>query len=415
MIIQHNIISEFGNRILKSTNKRLGKSGEKLSGGYVINRAADNVAGLAISEKMRGQIRGLNRAKENIQEGIEYVKNADGAMNEITGMVQRMRELTVQALNDTNTKEDKEQIQLEITQLQNEIDRMINHTEYNTKDIFDKHEPIYDSLLGNRNWDVDQVHEVYTPDNYLNIRLAPEYNPSEITVQVSEGNYTTYELLETIEDQLEGKAPDGTSLLIEYYKGGTCNLTFENGTEIENVDGDIPKLEAVLENGLLKLQYAIYGEHTIFDIRGTAKDILFFGKDGRDIAERMRLQIGANAGQELTLYKIPLSSALMKIDTLLVTNHSYAQYALKHLDYALNYINNQRSIYGAKNNRLEHAEQLATIEEEQMQTAESKIRDTDMAEEIMRYSKEQILAQASQAMVAQSNSLYKDGVLKLLV
>ena len=280
MIIQHNIISEFGNRILKSTNKRLGKSGEKLSGGYVINRAADNVAGLAISEKMRGQIRGLNRAKENIQEGIEYVKNADGAMNEITGMVQRMRELTVQALNDTNTKEDKEQIQLEITQLQNEIDRMINHTEYNTKDIFDKHEPIYDSLLGNRNWDVDQVHEVYTPDNYLNIRLAPEYNPSEITVQVSEGNYTTYELLETIEDQLEGKAPDGTSLLIEYYKGGTCNLTFENGTEIENVDG-----------GLAYLFYDCYGGAGIGDLIGTT-----------EFAEQYPLSIVKGKNDELTFF-----------------------------------------------------------------------------------------------------------------
>lgn len=260
MIIQHNMISAFANEMLGISNKKISKSTEKLASGYRINRAADDAASLAISEKMRGQIRGLMRAEDNIADGINYIKTADGALNEITNMVQRMRELTVQALNDTNTEDDKYQIQAEITQLQQEITRMSNQTEYNTMNIFDRHEPVYDSLLGNKNWDVDQIHQVNAPQNTLKIKLAEEYEPSEITIEVPEGTYTTYELLETIEQQLEEKAPKGTALLIEYYDGGCANLSFEGGTEIQTVEG-----------GLSYLFYDSYGGAGVGDLIGTTQ------------------------------------------------------------------------------------------------------------------------------------------------
>lgn len=201
----------------------------------------------------------------------------------------------------------------------------------------------------------------------------------------------------------EGKytADDFANLLTTMFAAGDDN-------------GNIPKVEARIENGNLKIEYATFGAHEITGIRGTAKDDIFFAKAKREYQDPMRLQIGANAGQELALHKIALSTSLLKIDTISVTKHSYGQFALKHLDYAINYINHQRSDYGAKQNRLEHAEQVAAIEGENLQAAESKIRDTDMAAEITKLAKENIISQAAQAMLAQTKGMYGEGVLQLL-
>ena len=132
MIIQHNMPAANTNRQLGITNSNLQKSTEKLSSGYRINRAGDDAAGLSISEKMRGQIRGLNQASTNAQDGISMIQTAEGAMNELHSVVQRMRELTVQAANDTNVEEDRMAIQSEIKQLSEEIDRIAQSTEFNT-------------------------------------------------------------------------------------------------------------------------------------------------------------------------------------------------------------------------------------------------------------------------------------------
>lgn len=135
MVIQHNMQAMNGNRMLGKSTRTMRKSTEKLSSGYRINRAADDAAGLAISEKMRGQIRGLDRSVENVEDGISLVQTADGAMAEIEDMVHRMRELSVQAANDTNTTEDREEIQQEINQLSQEITRISDTTEFNTMKI----------------------------------------------------------------------------------------------------------------------------------------------------------------------------------------------------------------------------------------------------------------------------------------
>ena len=180
-------------------------------------------------------------------------------------------------------------------------------------------------------------------------------------------------------------------------------------------NGNVPKVEAVLENGHLKIQYQTFGEHEITNIRGTAKQDLFFDMIERIGRSTMRLQIGANGGQELALNKIALSNSLLKIDTLIVTEHSYANFALKHLDYALNYINTKRSDYGAKQNRLEAAEKMTEVFDENLQTSESKIRDTDMASELMNRVRHNIVSQAAQAMIAQANQINGQGILRLLL
>ena len=132
MIVQHNMTSLNANRQLGITNRALAKSTEKLSSGYRVNRAADDAAGLSISEKMRAQVRGLNKASDNAQNGQSLIQTAEGAMNEIHSVLQRMRELTVQASNDTNVTADREAIAQELNQLTGEIDRIASQTEFNT-------------------------------------------------------------------------------------------------------------------------------------------------------------------------------------------------------------------------------------------------------------------------------------------
>ena len=135
-VIAHNMISQFTDRQLNITSKEKGKAAEKLSTGYKINRSADDAAGLSISEKMRWQIRGLDKASDNVQDGVSLLQVADGALNEVHGILQRMRELAVQAANDSNTTEDRYAIQQEMNALGVEIDRIGEETEFNTQKIF---------------------------------------------------------------------------------------------------------------------------------------------------------------------------------------------------------------------------------------------------------------------------------------
>ena len=137
MIVQHNMSAMNANRMLGITNSSLAKSTEKLSSGYKINRAADDAAGLSISEKMRSQIRGLNKASDNAQDGISLIQTAEGALNESHSILQRMRELSVQASNGTETDDDREAVQKEISQLQDELTRISSTTEFNTMKLLD--------------------------------------------------------------------------------------------------------------------------------------------------------------------------------------------------------------------------------------------------------------------------------------
>ncbi|MBQ1823150.1 MAG: flagellin, partial [Lachnospiraceae bacterium] len=137
MVVQHNMQAMNTNRQLGLVTGQQAKSTEKLSSGYKINRAADDAAGLAISEKMRSQIRGLDRASTNAQDGISVVQTAEGALNEVHSMLQRMNELATQAANDTNTTQDRNQIKLEINQLSSEIDRVASTTQFNTMNLLD--------------------------------------------------------------------------------------------------------------------------------------------------------------------------------------------------------------------------------------------------------------------------------------
>ncbi len=223
------------------------KNAKKLGSGYRINSAADDAAQLSISEKMRSQIRGLNRAVYNAEEGANLIQVADGAMNEIHSMLHRMRELTVQSLNDTNTPQDRAAMALEFNKLQSEIDRIDTNTYYNTLPVFQEHEASYYQIAGYRSWASDQKHSIIAPDNSLNIHLpAGEYSPDSYTIQIPEGIYTTQELVDEIDDAFAAMQPSNPGFVLEYTQDGRCNLNFEgqNGqpAKIDSVDGSLAYL-----------------------------------------------------------------------------------------------------------------------------------------------------------------------------
>ena len=269
MIIQHNMAAANTNRQLGITNGNLSKATEKLSSGYRINRAGDDAAGLSISEKMRGQIRGLDQASTNAQDGISLIQTAEGALNETHSILQRMRELAVQASNDTNVANDRTAIKAEITQLSTEISRIASTTEFNTMKLL-------------------------------------------------------------------------------------------NGT--------------------------------------------FSGK---------KLQVGANAGQKISFSIASMTATALGVNALSVASFAVANSAIAKIDSAIIKVSTARSNLGALQNRLEHTIANADNTSENLQAAESRIRDVDMAREMVKYSKDSILQQAAQSMLAQANQSTQ-GVLNLL-
>lgn len=271
MIIQHNMAAANTNRQLGITGNNLSKATEKLSSGYKINRAGDNAAGLTISEKMRGQIRGLEQASTNAQDGISLIQTAEGALNETQSILQRMRELTVQASNDTNVDADREAISKELTALTEEVTRIADQTEFNTMKLL-------------------------------------------------------------------------------------------NGS--------------------------------------------FDGKN---------LQVGANTSQIITFSIGNMGATSLGISGVAsaVLSHGGATGAISTVQAALDLVSTQRSALGALQNRLEHTIANADNTAENLQAAESRIRDVDMAKEMVKYSKDSILQQAAQSMLAQANQSTQ-GVLSLL-
>ncbi len=249
MIIQHNMAAINMMTQLGVTNDRLKKAAERLSSGYKINRAADNAATLAISEKKRAQIRGLQRAAKNAQDGISFVQTGDGAMSQIGAMLHRMRELTVQALNDgVYEKGDQAALQMEFDQLQSEIDRVNDQTEFNKKAVFEHYATAnYSALEGNRVWSQDQIHRIDSSNSSLTVKYVTVADDGtetekETTLTIPEGTYTTQELMDEMDDVVTalGDAADG--LYLEYSDEHMCNMVLQDGKEVKDVSGGLSYL-----------------------------------------------------------------------------------------------------------------------------------------------------------------------------
>ncbi|WP_302541806.1 flagellar hook-associated protein FlgL [uncultured Clostridium sp.] len=371
-----------------------GSSMEKLSSGLKINKAADNATGLAISEKMRSQIRGLDQASQNTQDGISVVQTAEGAIEEVGNIVQRMRELAVQGANETNTGSDRAKISEELTQLHEEIDRIAESTQFNGKDLLNGKSEV-------------RTEKVYT---------AGEKNGTTKNVKVEKG-FDFEGLGDKVEIQGSANGPNG-------------QISFKTGTGT-GYGISVDKIEA---NGEIKQDSII----TITDRNGktmsftAAKDIAqgadteigTIKTEEKSISgKEISLQVGANTSDSQTL-KVKIENVSTKslgLDSKIIATMAKegpngteaANKMIDSLDNALERVNTSRANLGAMQNRLETTASNLTTSNENLTAAESRIRDVDVAEEMMNLSKLNLINQAAQAMMSQAKS-QPEGVMQLL-
>lgn len=437
MIIQHNMSAMNANRNLGISTNSLAKSTEKLSSGYRINRAGDDAAGLAISEKMRGQIRGLNQASSNAEDSISLVQTAEGGLQETQSIIQRMRELAVQASNDTNTDDDRTQIQNEITQLTQEVDRIANTSEFNTKKLLNG------DLAGATQYKNGNAGATGTFTNgVVSIDAIKSSDASEsivddvirITIQedgkVSSATISSLNGTSATEKGAKDKVSSG-SVKLSMASTGKATLTISNGRISSGTDKTtaIDKLAAQedLEITISNADKLKAGD--VITISLTSRTQAEIAEKGK---ESLTLQIGANAGQEMKLGIADMRASALGIvqtadskdlsggtsvqgegEALDVTTQENASMAVEAYDKALQKVSTERAKMGAVQNRLEHTITNLDTSEENLQAAESRIRDVDMAEEMTKYSKNNILMQAGQSMLAQANQSTQ-GALSLL-
>lgn len=244
ILIQHNMLMMNAGRQLKTSTDKKAKTAEKLSSGYRINRAADDAAGLSISEKMRWMVRGLNKGTENAQDGVSWVQIGDGSLEEAHAILHRMTELAIKASNETNSDGDRALMQVEFDQLQKELDRLTDNTYFNEQHIFQEHEIPYYQIEGSAQWPQAMPHTVRAGENDLVItyRQRETDQPKTASITVPPGNYTTRELMDEIDSALGEAGILKEGLVFEYTQLGYCNLNLEGGEKIDEVSGGLSYL-----------------------------------------------------------------------------------------------------------------------------------------------------------------------------
>lgn len=370
-----------------------GSSMEKLSSGLKINKAADNATGLAISEKMRSQIRGLDQASQNTQDGISVVQTAEGAIEEVGNIVQRMRELAVQGANETNTGSDRAKISEELTQLHEEIDRIAESTQFNGKDLLNGTNTVRTEKEYSFEKEQGKIKDVTVQNGFdfddLEIgELKIKKNTANNGISFEDGKNTSYGI--ATDGFKNGKIEANSKIIITDNNGKSIKFTVENQIDLAN------------------------GEVKIATSKKEDKAI-----SGKEIS----LQVGANTADSQTL-KVKIENVSTKslgLDGDTITKMAKegkkgttaANEMINSLDNALERVNTSRANLGAMQNRLETTASNLTTSNENLTAAESRIRDVDVAEEMMNLSKLNLINQAAQAMMSQAKS-QPEGVMQLL-
>ena len=392
MRINHNLQAMNTYRQLTINTGNGQKSLEKLSSGLRINRAGDDAAGLAISEKMRGQIRGLNQASRNSQDTISLIQTAEGALNETHSILQRMRELAVQSANDTNTDADRKELQAEVKQLQSELDRIGNTTEFNTKKLLDG------SAVGVR----EKIEGTLSINNNSKAAIATFSAAAAAAATSSEYNGAI-----TIVKINQATAA---------FTAADYKVIGKDGKDIALDAADINITTAGISIGANIITAATSIGLTINDMAVGESITLVFGKAEdatNDLKNSIMAQIGANSGQTMFVSMGDMRAKALGVDTLDISTKWGAANSIETVNNAIAQVSHQRSSLGAIQNRLEHTINNLDTASENLQASESRIRDVDMAKEMMEYTKNNILTQAAQAMLAQANQA-PQGVLQLL-
>ena len=463
MVVQHNMQAANANRMLNVTTSAQSKSTEKLSSGYRINRAADDAAGLSISEKMRKQIRGLDKASSNAEDGVSSVQTAEGALTEVHSMLQRMNELAVQASNGTNSNTDRSAIQDEISQLTTEIDRVAETTKFNetyllkggngTKDVYmNGHDAGLKGTLtdnattatfkvaagaldagksvtiGGKDYTIGGSD---TEAKALIKKAAADGAKANASITI-DGTTYTYKTDKWVDKgdkevtDIENKVKKGST--VKYGSDSVTVLNDNKTTGIDDANSSVisaTKAVELMTNELTAANNigATKNPATVTaDAAGyTADNGIEFtiGKGTAEVADKLSfsLHVGSDADMtnKITVDIETMNSSYLGIKGLNVNDDSgiAGTYAVDAISDALQKVSEQRSSLGAVQNRLEHTIDNLDNVVENTTTAESRIRDTDMASEMVNYSKNNILAQAGQSMLAQANQS-NQGVLSLL-
>ena len=457
MVVQHNMQAANANRMLNVTTSAQSKSTEKLSSGYKINRAADDAAGLTISEKMRKQIKGLDRASTNAEDGVSAVQTAEGALTEVHSMLQRMNELATQSANGTNSNTDRKAIQDEIDQLTTEIDRVSETTKFNETYL----------LKGDGS---EKAHNVNAHDAGLDgVTLTDKGDKVDVTlktlnagdkVSIAGKNYTIGSSVADAQALVTGQQTDGGSITVNgekytwnktggaggtgsWEKGGTATtITIAGGdvvsdgtktltamkddTTADGIDDNdstvitagkayqLQTAEIVKASSIGADTAATTATNTAYN-NATTTFTLNKGTVSYKDGLSFNLHVGADADMtnKITVNIDSMNSAGLGIKGIKADTEQDATYAIDAIADAISTVSSQRSALGAVQNRLEHTINNLDNVVENTTSAESRIRDTDMAEEMVNYSKNNILAQAGQSMLAQANQS-NQGVLSLL-
>ena len=477
MVVQHNLTAMNANRMLGLTTGAQAKSTEKLSSGYRINRAADDAAGLSISEKMRRQIRGLDQASTNADDGVSAVQTAEGALNEVQDMLQRMNELAVQAANGTNSENDRSYLQAEIDQLATEIDRVAETTKFNETYLLkgdgvggkyvdlgtttdctgiamtdDQADPatgvtystdrdvVFD-VDSNADFSADSTQTItvaganYALKDYADIDDLAAAISSNVKVNSVDITYendvaaeittdtkgNSFELTNT--NKSSTVSGDVTFKVASSYTGastgsnkitvGDVAITFTLATKLDeegNLVYDEETTNQSIASYLTDNNYTYTETDGVFSVKLASKMTVNAAKTVDNL--EFNLHVGADSSKT---NKIGVSIASMSADGLgvsgiKVTSEKTATDAIDVIAQAIQKVSEQRSELGAVQNRLEHTINNLDNVVENTTAAESRIRDTDMAKEMVKYSNLNILGQAGQSMLAQANQ----GVLSLL-
>lgn len=522
MVIQHNMQAMNANRMLGITTGQQSKSTEKLSSGYKINRAADDAAGLSISEKMRKQIRGLDQASTNAQDGVSCVQTAEGALNEVHSMLQRMNELAVQAANGTNSESDRQSIQDEIDQLVTEIDRVSETTKFNetyllkgdvngeksidfqyketealNTDLYyiDDSQKIQTVKKGSLASALDSTKTYFLNNTAEKVGVVATaatafcdttdvLTATDAYIKNSDGSYVKvnagyeigskdksadfYKVTFNTDGTIASATTYGANVATASgYKANT-KVYDKNGVEIasgtylgttvttanyfttiangylNNLTTNVADMSKVKTKGIVQFtdadgnEIAANGLYSYFDKSGKYKGEGLYIKIGdelqrveeKDIKElidksnkqstgmlELKLHVGADATEnnQITMKLESMSASTLGLEKLSVAgkDDTNARNAIETIAAAVKKVSEQRSSLGAIQNRLEHT--IANLDNvvENTTSAESRIRDVDMAEEMVEYTKNNILAQAGQSMLAQANQSTQ-GVLSLL-
>ena len=392
MKVNSNIQGMIAQSILSSNEAKMQNSTQKMSSGYALNRAKDNPAGMAITNRMRAQLKSLDRANKNSKNAINAIQTADGALNEVQDMLQRMNELAIQAANGTLSTSDREAIQEEVNQLSDEITRISKNTTYNTQPLLDGSQ----ALKGY----VTKTSEQFSVRSYNEYFPNGKYKAEYCGLIDKDGNLqkniTLWDVSDGSQKELAIKSMDATIFMDDYenptkINGASIKITLPDGGEV-TLDG---KVESTFTPG---------SDTTHFDFGWN--NLLYFEVNGYG---GMKIQTGAEQGQEVKVVIPEVSlKTLNFIDvngdrTLDFTTEAGATKAISQIDKAISYVSSVRSKIGAYQNRIEKTITNLDVTTENLTESYSTIKDLDMAEGMVEYTTLQVLVQAGTTMLAQAN------------